>query len=186
MSSGKAPTLATDNTVWAGLAAALVYFSGDLVSGSLYEAYSFKDQAISELTAYGSPVRPLMAVVMLTHGLLLVRFGLTIMRKSDSRSLRWLGGLLIALGVMGFPTHTVWAMSSRNLESGFNDTKHVAMSLLWGVFMVPTVVLSALAFRGWFRPLALAMLLLMFGFGVASASLAAGIEENRTPWLGGL
>ena len=177
--------LTMHKTVWAGVAAALVYLSGDLVAGSLYETYSFRDQAISELTAYGSPVRPLMIIVMLTHGVLLVLFGLSIMRKSDLLILRWLGGLLIALGVMGFPTHTVWAMTSRDLEPAFNDTMHIAMSFLWAILMVPTVVLSAIAFRGWFRPFALAMLLLMLGFGVASASLAAGIEENRTPWLGG-
>jgi hypothetical protein len=38
----------------AGITAVGVYAVGDLLSGLLYEGYSFKDQVISELTALGS------------------------------------------------------------------------------------------------------------------------------------
>lgn len=55
----------------AGVASAAVYVVGDLVSGLVYNAtrpYSFRDQWISELTAYGSPVWPLMVTVITIHG----------------------------------------------------------------------------------------------------------------------
>lgn len=54
----------------AGIAAAGVYVAGDVVSGLLYPGYSFRDQWISELTARGSAVRPLMLGVLTLHGLL--------------------------------------------------------------------------------------------------------------------
>jgi Protein of unknown function (DUF998) len=44
----------------AGIAAVGLYVMGDLLAGLLYDGYSFTDQAISELSAFGSPVRPLM------------------------------------------------------------------------------------------------------------------------------
>ena len=84
------------------------------------------DQVISELSAFGSPVRPLMVTVILIHGLLVLAFGVGVLRASSRRSLSWVGGLLIAIGVVGFPTHTVWAMSSRDMGAGFNLS-----SLLW-------------------------------------------------------
>jgi hypothetical protein len=62
----------------AGIAAVGVYAVGDLLSGPLYEGYSFKDQVISKLTALGSPVRPLMLAVMTAHGLLVAAFGVGI------------------------------------------------------------------------------------------------------------
>ena len=59
----------------AGVAAVVVYAVGDVLSGLLYDGYSHTDQAISELSAFGSPVRPLMVTAILTHGVLLLAFG---------------------------------------------------------------------------------------------------------------
>jgi hypothetical membrane protein len=76
----------------AGIVAVGVYALGDLLSGLLYEGYSFKDQAISELSAIGSPVRPLKVAFLTTHGLLLVAFGVGVWRSGGrSKSLRWVG-----------------------------------------------------------------------------------------------
>jgi hypothetical protein len=46
----------------------------------LYDGYSYKDQWISELSAFGSPVRPLMVTAILIHGLLLLAFGVGVWR----------------------------------------------------------------------------------------------------------
>jgi hypothetical protein len=53
----------------AGIAAVAVYVvgGGDLLAGLLYDGYSFVDQAISELSAFGSPVRAPMMTVILVH-----------------------------------------------------------------------------------------------------------------------
>jgi hypothetical protein len=55
--------------LFAGIGAVTVYAVGDLVSGLLYDGYSFQDQAISELSAYGSPVRPLALTWLTLHDL---------------------------------------------------------------------------------------------------------------------
>jgi hypothetical protein len=87
----------------AGIVAVGVYAVGDLLSGLLYVGYSFKDQAISELTALGAPVRPLMLAAMTAHGLLVAAFGVGIWRSAGrSRSLRWVGPLLIGSSIVGF------------------------------------------------------------------------------------
>jgi hypothetical membrane protein len=169
----------------AGIVAVVLYILGDLVSGLLYEGYSYRDQAISELSAFGSPVRPLMVTVILIHALLVVAFGVGVWRFGDRPSLRWAGVMMIGAGLIGFPTHTVFAMGSRGMEFGFNDTMHIALSAIFSLFVCAAMVLSAIAYRGWFRLYAIATLLTIVGFGVASSLAMRGIEENLTPWAGG-
>jgi hypothetical protein len=169
----------------AGAAAAGVYVVGDILSGLLYEGYSFKDQWISELTARGSPVRPLMLGVMTAHGLLGAGLAAGIWRAaSRSGNLRWVGPLLIAAGAVGFFTHVVFPMTSRWMEPSFSDTMHGMLSIAWGVFTFAAMILSAVAYRGGFRLYTIATLLVMLGFGVASSIAIQGIEENNTPWAG--
>jgi hypothetical membrane protein len=169
----------------AGIVAVGVYALGDLLSGLLYEGYSYRDQAISELAAFGSPVRPLMVAAILVHGLLLVAFGVGVWRSADRRSLRWVGLLLVAAGLVGFPTHTVFAMSSRWMEGGFNDTMHIILSSVFSLFVFVAVALSAVAYRGWFRLYSIVTLVVLIGFGGAASIAIRGIEENLTPWAGG-
>jgi hypothetical membrane protein len=169
----------------AGIAAVVVYVIGDLLSGLLYDGYSYRDQAISELSAFGSPIRPLMVTVILIHGALLLAFGIGVLRASGRKSLSWVGGLLIAISVVGFPTHTVWAMSSRDMETGFNDTMHIILSAVFSALVIAAMALSAVAYRGWFRLYALATIAVVVGFGMASAFAIQGIEQNDTPWAGG-
>jgi hypothetical membrane protein len=169
----------------AGIAAVIVYAVGDLVSGSLYEGYSFRDQAISELSAFGSPVRPLMVAVIVLHDLLLVAFGVGVWRAADRRSLRWVGGLFMAVGISGLPTHTVFAMSSRWLEPGFNDTMHQVFTAVFLLLVVPAIILAAVAYRGRFRTYSIVTLVILMVFGMAASFAIRGIEENATAWAGG-
>ena len=162
-----------------------VYGLGDLVSGLLYDGYSSRDQAISELSAFGSPVRPLMVTAILLHGLLLIAFGAGLWRSAGRRSLRWTGACLVVAGLIGLPTHTVFAMSSRWLPAGFNDVMHIALSAAFSLLVFAALVLSAVAYPGWFRWYAVVTLLVVAGFGAAASFAIQGIEQNITPWAGG-
>ena len=59
--------MTTKGLLVAAIASVAVYGLGDLASGLLYDGYSYKDQWISELSAFGSPVRPLMVTAILTR-----------------------------------------------------------------------------------------------------------------------
>jgi hypothetical membrane protein len=164
--------------------AVVIYGVGDVVSGLLYPGYSFRNQAISELTAFGSPVRPLMMTIMLVHGGLLVAFGVGLFRSARSVGLRWAGALLSAANLVTLPTHTVWAMSSRGMQTGINDTLHAQTTIAFSLFVGAAIILSAIAIRGWFRLFALVTLALIIGFGLAASKAMTGLAENNTPWAG--
>jgi hypothetical protein len=76
-------------------------------------------------------------------------------------------------------------MSSRGTATGFNDTMHITLSGVFSLLMVAMMILSAVAYPGWFRLYALATMVVVVGFGMASALAMRGIEQNDTPWAAG-
>jgi Protein of unknown function (DUF998) len=170
----------------AGIVASGLYVVGDLLSGLVYNAsrpYSFRDQWISELTALGSPVRPLMVAVITVHDVLLIALGLGIWRAARrSRSLRWVGLGLVATTVFGLVIHPFFPMASR---WNFTDTPmHGILSVVWSLGISAVVVLAAVAYRGWFRLYSIGTVLVMMAFGIASGIAFRGVEQNDTPWAG--
>jgi Protein of unknown function (DUF998) len=164
--------------------AVTIYGLGDIGSGLIYTGYSFRDQAISELTAFGSPVRHIMMPIMLVHGGLLAAFGAGLFRLAHSPGLRWTGLMLGAANVVTLPTHTIWAMSSRGMQTGINDTLHAQTTIAFSLCVGAAMILSAIAIRGWFRPFSLAALGVIIGCGLAASKAMTGIAEDHTPWAG--
>ena len=62
---------------------------------------------------------------------------------------------------------------------------HVTLSLVFSLIVVAAVILSAVAYRGWFRLYSIATLVVVIGFGGATSIAIRGIEQNHTPWAGG-
>src|SRR5512133_1661529 len=170
----------------AGIGAVGVYAVGDLLTGLLYEGYSFKDQAISELSAYGSPVRPLAVTWIALHNLLGIAFGVGVwLSAGGSRALRWTAGFMVAAGVVTAPLHPLFPMSSRGMEAGFNDTMHLILTMAFSLSIFGAVAASAVAIRGWFRLYAIASLVVIMLFGGLTGPLMSEIANNLpTPWLG--
>ena len=175
-----------DLLVVSGIAAVIVYAIGDLVSGLLYDGYSFRDQAISELSACGSPVRPLAVTWIALHNLLGIAFAVGIWRSAEgNRALRWTAGLSLANGVVTAPLHPFFPMSSRGMEPGFNDTMHLVVTMVFGLLVFAAVATSAVALRGWFRLYTIASLAVIMTFGGLTGPLMSGLANNLpTPWLG--
>ena len=172
----------------AGIGAAVVYVWGDVLSGLIYDSsrpYSFRDQWISELTALGSPVRPLMVAFITVHNLLVAAFAVVIYRAAgQNNSLRWAGLALLAATAIGFVIHPFFPMSSRWIESGFTDTMHALLSGVWGVVTSACIVLAAIAYRGLFRVYSIVTVMVLIGSSVASSIAISGIEQDDTPWAG--
>jgi hypothetical protein len=55
-------------------------------------------------------------------------------------------------------------MSSRGIATGFNDTMHATTSVVFGLLVVAMMVLSAVAYRGWFRYYCVATIVVVVGF----------------------
>src|SRR5512143_4169694 len=95
-----------------GVVSSLLYATLDLLAGLRYEGYSFYSQTISELGAIGAPKPAFLQPLFLTYVVLMVVFGVAVLRegmRGDNR-LRIVGALLLGYMLVGsgtsfFPVH---------------------------------------------------------------------------------
>src|SRR5215212_2572729 len=89
-----------------GIVSSVLYIVGDVLGTLLYQGYSYADQTFSELTAQGSPVRPLMiALSGIPYGVLVAAFAGGVWASAEpKRAARITGAMLIGYAASGSVT----------------------------------------------------------------------------------
>ena len=173
-----------------GILASLLYVATDILAGMLWEGYSFTSQAISELSAIGAPTRPLVVTLGIIYDVLLIAFGLCVWviapGRQRRRALRLIGGVLVAIGVIGFVWAPLFPMHLRGAEMTFTDTMHWVIAGVVVLLILLMITLGAIAYRRWFRlysigTLAILLVVGMWSIFVGGAQIAA---EQPTPFFG--
>jgi len=113
-----------------GVLASLLYVATDLLGGLRYEGYSFSAQTISELSAIGAPSKPFVGPLFFTYDLLLVAFGIGVMRESVARkrALHFTAFLLAGIGVIGLVMAPYSALHVRGAAWTLSDTLHIVVT----------------------------------------------------------
>ena len=115
------------------LYAALYVILNDVVAASLYDGYDPLSQAISELSATDSPARAFLTAVFPVWPVLMVAFGIGVLRAAGGRrALRMTGVLLVAQGIVGL-LWLAFPMTSRSdiaagAPAAANDVGHLVMT----------------------------------------------------------
>jgi hypothetical protein len=170
-----------------GIAASLLY--GALIWGIRYNGYSPISQTVSELSAWGVPTRPIWMVLGTLYDALMIAFALGVWASAaGKRSLRIVGGLMIAYGLLGL----LWPFASMHqravLAAGgetLADTAHLVLAMVTVALMFAAMVFGAAAFGLWFRLYSIATIVILLAFGVLTTSDAARVAANLpTPWAG--
>jgi hypothetical protein len=170
-----------------GIAASLLY--GALIWGIRYNGYSPISQTVSELSAWGVPTRPIWMVLGTLYDALMIAFALGVWASAGGkRSLRIVGGLMIAYGLLGL----LWPFASMHqravLAAGgetLADTAHLVLAMVTVALMFAAMVFGAAAFGLWFRLYSIATIVILLAFGVLTTSDAARVAANLpTPWAG--
>lgn len=155
-----------------GIIAPLLYLGTDLLAGKLLKGYSFSAQSMSELSAAGSPVRPLVVALTLAASACLVAFGAGVWRAAGQAILpRIVAGLMIANAVTGWVAALFFP--NRFGERPRFGTPGVLLMFLSVLCFVLAMVFGAFAFSGWLRILSIAIpaaYILLAGLRLASAA----------------
>lgn len=112
-----------------------------------FQGYSSISQTISELSAIGVPTRPLWLALGPAYDVLVIAFGLGVWVSADGkRAPRFVGGLLVASGVIGF----AWPFASMHqwevLAAGAGtpaDTLHTILEMVTVLFMLVAIGFGA-------------------------------------------
>lgn len=169
-----------------GILSPLLYAVADAVAGMGWEAYSFRDQTISELGAIGAPSRPLFTTLLVPTYLLLTAFGVGVWRSaSERRGVRVAGILIGALGVLALAVGQFVPMRPRGTEQGLTGALHLVEGLGAMTITVSAIGFAASALGRRFRLYSIVTILLVLGFGAWSGIDAPRLEAGlATPWLG--
>jgi len=166
-----------------GIASSLLYATMNVIGAMQYEGYSSLSQSVSELSAIGAPSRPLWVTLCLVYNVLVIAFGLGVWSAArPHRSLRVVGGLLVAHGLIGF----VWPpMHQRGAGFTLTDTMHIVVTIVTVFIMLLTIAFGAAAFGKRFRIYSIATILAHVVFGILIGMDGPRIAANLpTPWAG--
>jgi Protein of unknown function (DUF998) len=170
-----------------GILASFLYVGMTLFVGMLLEGYSSWSQTISELSAIGTPTRPLWMLLGTVYSVLMVAFGWVVWKSAPpSRALRVVGALIMAHGVFGYfwpPMHQRAVLAAGGAT--LTDTLHLAWAMVNGLFFLLAVGFGAAAFEKRFRVYSIATLVILLASGVWNSTYASAIQANLpTPWAG--
>jgi hypothetical membrane protein len=168
-----------------GVVSSLLFVGADLLAAARYPDYhSFTSRAISELSAVGAPSRGLVEPLLIAYDFLIIAFGLGV-GVSGRRRMRVVGGLLVAIGVLGLALAPFTPMRMRGTGSLATDAPHIAATAATVLCILLVVGLAAYSFGRGFRHYSHATLLILLVFGTWTGLEGARLAAGRpTPWLG--
>ena len=139
-----------------GVLSPLVHLGMDRLAAKLLRGYSPAAQSMTELGAAGSATRSLVVTLTLAATVLMVAFGIGVWRSSGRAILpRIVAGLVMGNAIAGLSA-TLWFPPRFGERPAFGSPGVILM-FLSVVFFVLAMVLGAVAFRGWFRILSIAI-----------------------------
>jgi hypothetical protein len=169
-----------------GVASSVLYAVTDLLAGLRYDGYSFKTQAVSELSASGAPTRPLVVGLFTPYNALVMALGVGVWVASRrTRTGRLAGAALIGSAVVGEVTTLFFPMDQRGAEETLRGSMHPPLTAVMSLFIVAAMICAAALPGRRFRLYSIATILTLAVFGGLAARYAPQIEAGEpTPWLG--
>jgi hypothetical protein len=169
-----------------GAVSSVLYAATDVLAGLRYDGYSFKSQAVSELSAAGTPTRPLIVSLFTPYNALVMAFGAGVWTASRrTRAGRLTGALLIASAVVGQVTLVFFPMDQRGAERTLRGSLHPALTGVMSLFIVLAMIAGATLRGRRFRSYSIATILTLLVFGALAGRDAPRLEAGEpTPWLG--
>ncbi len=170
-----------------GILSSLLYGAMIWALGS--DGYSRISQTPSELSAIGAPTRSLWMQLGALYTMLVTAFGWGVWKSAGrDRSLRIVGGLLVAYGSLGL----LWPLAPMHqrevLAAGggtLSDTMHIVLASTTVLLMFVAMGFAARAFGRRFRLYSIASIVVLVAFGALTFGDAPRVGANLpTPWIG--
>ncbi|MGA7671918.1 MAG: DUF998 domain-containing protein [Nitrolancea sp.] len=171
----------------AGFVSSVLYVVVDLAGSLRYPGYSYTDQAFSELTAQGSPVRTLMiAANAIPYTVLVSAFaaGVWILAR-PAHTARVTGALLGGYALVGLVGAAAFPMPTRGTDGTLRNTMHIPATAVMSLCIMLAMVFGARLLGKRFRWYSYATLAALILFGLLTSLHGSRVANNEsTPWMG--
>lgn len=170
--------------LFCGILSTLLYIASDSICAIVYPGYSYTSQAISELSAIGSPTASLWTYLLLPFNPLIILFGIGVFLSNKKRRLRISGILLSLFGISGY-AWWFFPMNMRGNIGSASDTGHLIMSAITVLLLTLILAFGSGAGGKKFRIYSILTILIMLFFGSLVGMMAPAVAaEEPTPWMG--
>src|SRR5919107_1385015 len=174
-----------------GIVSSVWYVVTDILGTLRYPGYNYTDQEFSELTAQGSPVRPLMiALNEIPYTLLVLDFAAGVRESAGrTRTGRITAAMLIGYALTGMVTGVIFPMNTREAlapgEGTLRNAMHPPGTIVMSLFIVLAMVFGSTLLGKRFRYYSYGTILALIVFGVLASLQVGEMETNQpTPWMG--
>ena len=159
--------------------------AADIVAALQFDGYRFRDQAISELSAIGSPLQGPLLVALAVNVILLTLFGWGVWRQAGGdRALGRTAVILMALGL----SHLAWPffrMHARGEPPTWTDTGHLVVTAVTVTLIIASIWSGSRAGGSGFRRYSIVTIVILLTAGASTALYAPRVAANLpTPWMG--
>ncbi|MBW2976966.1 DUF998 domain-containing protein [Candidatus Woesearchaeota archaeon] len=167
-----------------GILSTILYITSDAICALLYPGYSYTDQAISELSAIGSPTGPLWVYLTLPFSPLVIAFGIGVFLSNKKRLLKVSGILLSLFGISGY-AWWFFPMNMRGNIGSATDAGHLVLSAITVLLLALILAFGSGAAGKKFRIYSISTILIMLFFGSLVGMMAPQVAaQEPTPWMG--
>jgi drug/metabolite transporter (DMT)-like permease len=174
-----------------GIVSSVLYVVSDVLGTLRYEGYSYADQEFSELTAQGSPVRPLMiALNVIPYTLLMVAFAMGVWTSADRKHARRItGGMLLGYAAFGMAGGLFFPMKPREAlaagEGTLRNAMHIPATVVMSLFILLAMGFGAMLLGKRFRYYSYATIAILIVCGVLTSLQVGKMVANQpTPLMG--
>lgn len=168
-----------------GIVIPIYYISIDAVCALSYAGYSYFDQAISELSAIGSPTASLWKILSLLYNPLVFAFGLGIVMSAPSKKFLRIAGYIMCISAIVGYGWMFFPMNMRGNIGSASDTGHLVMAGLTVLMMTLFILFGSGAGGKKFRIYSIFTIVVMLGFGTYVGMQAPRVAAQLpTPGMG--
>src|SRR5215217_4411435 len=174
-----------------GIVSSVLYIVADVLGTLRYPGYSYANQTFSELTAQGSPVRPLMVALNgISYGVLVTAFAVGVWRfATPKRTARITGAMLLGYAAFGMAGGVLLPMRPREAlaagEGALRNVMHIPATAVMSLFIVLAMGFGATLLGRRFRWYSIGTIVTLVVFGALTSLQAGRITANEpTPWAG--
>jgi len=173
------------------MVSSVLYVVSDVIGALRYPGYSYADQEFSELTAQGSPVRPLMiALNEIPYTLLVGAFAVGVWTSAPpKRAGRITAAMLIGYAAFGMAGGVVFPMKPREAlaagEATLRNAMHIPATMVMSLFILLAMGFGSTLLGKRLRYYSYGTIAILVVFGVLAGMQAGQMQANEpTPWMG--
>lgn len=171
--------------VLCGALSSAFYVFIDVFGALHYPHYNYSAQAISEMSAIGSPTAQLLAPFYRVWSVLFVAFTMGALLSSDARpALRWSAAFLLAVAMVG-TSFSAFPMNERGADRTMSDTMHLIVAAATMLLLSGAILAGRSAFGTRFRRYSVATVVVMLLFFALTLRDVPNVAAHLpTPFMG--